>query len=97
MLFDCLSIEDDVFIGPGVIFANHKYPCSNRSGDRFSEYPTTHILKGASIGAGSVIMPGLVIGEQSTIGAGSVVTRDVAPSDIAMGNPARTKAKKLLA
>lgn len=82
-----VTIEDDVFIGPRVTFTNDKHPPS----DDWSE---TLVKKGASIGAGAVILPGITIGENSMIGAGSVVTKDIPPNVVACGNPARVKAGK---
>lgn len=82
-----VTIEDDVFIGPRVTFTNDKHPPS----DNWSE---TIIKKGASIGAGAVILPGVTIGENAKIGAGSVVTKDIPPNVVACGNPARIKAGK---
>lgn len=85
-IWDGLRIEDDVFIGPNVTFTNDRYPRSKRYPEHF---PTTTIGRGASIGGGAVILPGLTIGEQALIGAGAVVTRDVPPRAILVGNPAR--------
>ncbi|WP_289769694.1 acyltransferase, partial [Helicobacter bilis] len=73
-VWDGLRIEDNVFIGPNVSFTNDKYPRSKRYP---SEFLRTTIKKGASIGAGAVILPGITIGENALIGAGSVVTKDV--------------------
>ena len=78
-------IEDDVFIGPNVTFTNDKYP---RAKGSWRLLPT-RVKRGASIGAGSVILPGLTIGENSIIGAGAVVTSDVPDNAIVFGNPAR--------
>ncbi|NVK50388.1 MAG: N-acetyltransferase [Cyclobacteriaceae bacterium] len=85
-LWDGLTIEDDVFIGPNVTFTNDKYP---RSKQYPEEFQRTVIKKGASIGAASVILGGCTIGENSMIGAGSLVTRDVPPNTLVMGRPAR--------
>ena len=79
-----VTIEDDVFIGPHVTFTNDKYP---RVGAKW-ELLKTVIRKGASIGAGSVILP-ITIGENSLIGAGSVVTKDVPDNVLVRGNPAK--------
>ena len=78
-------IEDDVFIGPNVTFTNDKYP--KVSGEW--ELLETRVKKGASIGAGAVILPGIEIGENANIGAGSVVTHSVPSSTVVVGNPAR--------
>ncbi len=85
-LWDGVRIEDDVFIGPNVTFTNDKFPRSKVWPESF---PQTTIQRGASIGGGAVILPGIVIGEHAMIGAGAVVTRDVPPCAIVVGNPAR--------
>lgn len=85
-LWDGLVVEDDVFIGPNVTFSNDKYP---RSGNRPARFAKTLIRKGASIGAGAVILPGITIGEKAMVGAGAVVTRDVPAGATVIGNPAR--------
>lgn len=85
-LWDGITIEDDVFIGPNVTFTNDKYPRSKN--DKY-ELSKTIVKKGASIGGGSVILPGLVIGENALIGAGSVVTSNVKANSLVFGNPAR--------
>ena len=74
-------IEDDVFVGPQVITLNDKL----LGGDM--AYP--RICRGAKIGGGSVILPGVTIGENAIVGAGSVVTSDVAAGTTVFGNPAR--------
>jgi UDP-2-acetamido-3-amino-2,3-dideoxy-glucuronate N-acetyltransferase len=84
-LWDGLRIEDDVFIGPCATFTNDRWP---RSKQPF-QAPTTTIRRGASIGAGAVILPGLTIGERSMVGAGAVVTKDVPSGAVVAGNPAR--------
>lgn len=89
-LWDGLRIEDDVFIGPNVTFTNDKYPRSKCWPESF---PITTVCKRASIGGGAVILPGILIGENAMIGAGSVVTRDVPPGTIVVGNPARSIGK----
>lgn len=73
-LWDGIRIEDNVFIGPNVSFTNDKYPRSKRYPNKFLQ---TVIKKGASIGAGAVILPGITIGEYALIGAGAIVTKDV--------------------
>lgn len=90
LIYDGVRISEDVFIGPGVIFANDKYPKSKRYLDK---YPNTIIKKGVSIGAGSIILPGITIGENTLIGAGSVVTKSVPSNCKAYGNPADIKSK----
>lgn len=87
-LFDGISLEDNVFLGPNVTFTNDKKP---RSKVYPTELPRTLIKRGASIGGGAVILPGITIGENAMIGAGAVVTRDVPSNTIIYGNPARAK------
>lgn len=87
-------IEDEVFIGPQVTFTNDKYPkATTESGElkKSEDWKISKIVvKGrASIGAGAVILPGVTIGENSIIGAGAVVTKDVPPNKIVIGNPAK--------
>ena len=78
-------IEDNVFIGPNVTFTNDKFP---RAQGQWKLLPTI-VKKGASIGANSVIVPGVTIGENALVGAGSVVTKNVPPNSVVVGNPAR--------
>lgn len=85
-LWDGLRAEDDVFIGPNATFTNDPFPRSKRNLD---VYPRTTLRAGCSIGAGAIILPGLTIGAGAMIAAGAVVTRDVPPHAIVMGNPAR--------
>lgn len=85
-LWDGLRIEDDVFIGPNATFTNDAFPRSAQKPERFLN---TFLRKGASIGANATILPGLTIGEQVMVGAGAVVTRDVPPNAVVVGNPAR--------
>jgi acetyltransferase-like isoleucine patch superfamily enzyme len=79
-----VTIGDDVFIGPHVCFTNDKYPPSKDYGKNM-----TIVEDSASIGAGSVILPGIRIGHHAKVGAGSVVTHDVPPRATVWGNPAR--------
>lgn len=84
-LWDGIRIEDDAFIGPNVTFTNDIFP---RSKQYQEKYLQTCIRKGASIGANATILPGITIGRNAMIGAGAVVTKDVPPNAIAVGNPA---------
>jgi len=85
-LWDGLRVGNDVFLGPNVTFTNDLFP---RSKQAPKAIPQTVIEDGASIGANSTLLPGLRLGRQALVGAGSVVTRDVPPGAIVMGNPAR--------
>lgn len=85
-VWDGIRLEDDVFVGPNVTFTNDRFPRSKTYPGKFLE---TRIERGASIGAGAVILPGIVVGLGAMVGAGSVVTRNVPPHAIVIGNPAR--------
>jgi acetyltransferase-like isoleucine patch superfamily enzyme/dTDP-4-dehydrorhamnose 3,5-epimerase-like enzyme len=84
-LWDGTTVEDDVFIGPNATFTNDPFPRSRRMR---RPTPRTVIRRGASIGAGATILPGLVVGENAMVGAGAVVVRSVPPNAIVVGNPA---------
>jgi acetyltransferase-like isoleucine patch superfamily enzyme len=89
-----VTIEDNVFIGHGVMFINDSYPrATTADGGLQTEkdwhVETTTVKRGASIGSGATILSKVVIGENAIVGAGSVVTRDVPPNTIVAGNPAR--------
>lgn len=81
--------EDDVFLGPSMVFTNVTNPRS--AVNRKSEYKKTLVRKGASIGANATIICGIEIGEYAFIAAGAVVTKDVPAYALVMGNPARQK------
>jgi len=85
-IYDGITIEDNVFLGPHVTFTNDKKP---RSKVRTSLFLDTLIRKGASIGAGAIILPGVTIGENALVGAGAIVTKDVPANAIVMGDAAR--------
>jgi len=86
-LYTGLECEDDVFLGPSVVFTNILNPRSAIV--RRDNYLKTQIRKGASLGANSTILCGIEIGEYALIGAGAVVTKDVKPYALVIGNPAR--------
>ncbi len=88
-----VHIEDNVFVGHNVTFINDKYPHSTtKSGELQTETDwkvvETFVKKGSSIGSSSTILCGVTIGENSIIGAGAVVTKDVSPGTIVVGVPA---------
>jgi acetyltransferase-like isoleucine patch superfamily enzyme len=85
-LWDGVTLEDDVFVGPNATFTNDLHPRSRNAAATL--LPTT-VKKGASIGANATILPGLTIGEGAMVGAGAVVTMDVPPRTLVVGNPAR--------
>lgn len=85
-IWDGVTIEDDVFVGPNVTFTNDKYPKSKNTAFKLEN---TIVCKGASIGGGAVLLPGLRIGVGATIGAGAVVTKDVRDYGVVLGNPAK--------
>jgi UDP-2-acetamido-3-amino-2,3-dideoxy-glucuronate N-acetyltransferase len=85
-LWDGISLEDDVFVGPNVTFVNDKYPRSKQYPDAFQR---TTICEGASLGANATILGGITIHKKALVGAGSVVTKDVPPYTLVIGNPAR--------
>ena len=81
-----VTVEDDVFLGPSMTFTNDMYPRSFNATWKITE---TLVKKGASIGANATIRCGITIGEYATVGAGSVVTKDVPSQALVVGNPAR--------
>ncbi len=89
-----VTIEDDVFIGHGVMFTNDKFPASTnpdgslKTAADWEQLPTL-IKRGAAIGSNVTILPGITIGEGALVGAGSVVTKDVEAKTVVVGNPAR--------
>lgn len=85
-LWDGVTLEDDVFVGPNATFTNDPFPRSKQYPESFAR---TVVRKGASIGANATILPGLTVGQCAMIGAGTVVTKDVPPFAIVVGNPAR--------
>ena len=88
-----VTIEDNVFVGHGVMFINDSYPRATAGGNLQTEadwkVEKTIIKKGASIGSGATILSNLCIGENAIVGAGAVVTKDVPPNTIVAGNPAK--------
>ena len=84
-LVDGMRIEDDVFIGPHAVFTNDSFP---RSRQPF-QCESMVLGIGSSIGAGAILLPGVSVGEGAMVGAGAVVTSDVPPFTVVIGNPAR--------
>lgn len=86
-----ITIDDEVFVGHGVMFINDKYPQAASQGKMLDENDwqvvPTQVAKGASIGSGCQILCGISIGKHALIGAGTVVTRDVPPYSVVAGNP----------
>ena len=89
-IWDGIEIEDDVFIGANVTFTNDKYPKSKNPDWTLLK---TKVCKGASIGAGSTILPGITIGRNAVVGAGSVVTKSIPDNELWLGNPEKKKKK----
>jgi len=84
-LWDGITIEDNVQIGPNVTFTNDKYPRARKT----FELQKTLIKRNASIGAASTILGGVTIGENSMVGAGSLVTKDIPDNELWLGAPAK--------
>jgi len=86
-IYTGVIIEDDVFLGPSMVFTNVLNPRSII--ERKNEYKQTIVKRGATIGANATIICGIIIGEYAFIGAGAVVTKNVKPYALVVGNPAR--------
>lgn len=84
-IWDGVTLEDYVQLGANVTFTNDKYPRSKHS----FELQLILVKRNASIGAGTVILGGITIGENAMVGAGSVVTKDIPANELWVGNPAR--------
>ena len=84
-----VTLEDDVFCGPSMVFTNVINPRSHVN--RKDEYKTTLVKRGASIGANATIVCGVTLGEYCFIGAGAVVTKNIAPYELITGNPGRMR------
>ncbi len=85
-LWNGVRLEDGVFVGPNATFTNDRFPRSRRPPEAFA---VTTVAQGASIGANATILPGVTIGRGAMVGAGTVVTSDLPPKLVAVGNPAR--------
>jgi len=89
-----VTIEDEVFVGHGVMFINDRLPRATVAGgglqsEKDWKVVPTRVCRGASIGSGAAILCGITIGERALVGAGAVVTKDVAPDTTVAGVPAR--------
>ena len=92
-VYEGVELEDYVFCGPSMVFTNVKLPRSEFPQNQSKDYLKTHVKKSASIGANATIVCGVTIGEYSLIGSGAVVTKDVPPFTLVVGNPARVVGK----
>jgi len=92
-----VHIADDVFVGHGVMFINDRFPRATKDGKLQTAADwkciETHVEQGASIGSGAVVLCGVTIGARAMVGAGAVVTKNVAADEIVVGVPARTLAQ----
>ncbi|MDH4208294.1 MAG: N-acetyltransferase [Anaerolineae bacterium] len=93
-IYHGVTLEDGVFVGPGACLTNDKHPraitpAGELKGDEDWQVESITVKRGASVGAGAVILPGVVIGRFSMVGAGAVVTKDVPDHGLVQGNPAR--------
>jgi acetyltransferase-like isoleucine patch superfamily enzyme len=93
-----VTIEDEVFVGHGVMFINDRYPRATSKGrlqtDADWQVVPTRVRRGASIGSGAVVLCGLTIGARALVGAGAVVTQDVPDDAVVAGVPARVRASE---
>lgn len=90
-----VTLEDEVFVGHGVMFTNDRFPrATNAAGELQGEddwvCEPTLIRRGVSVGSGATLLCGITVGENATIGAGSVVTKDIPANATVVGNPARS-------
>ena len=86
-IYEGVEIEDDVFLGPSMVFTNVSTPRSHVS--RKDQFEETRVKRGATIGANVTLVCGNTVGEYAFVGAGSVVTRDVPAHALVVGNPAK--------
>lgn len=93
LIYEGVTLEDNVFLGPNTVTTNDFNPRVGGDWKNDGRFKKTLFKKGCSIGANSVIVCGVTIGENSLVGAGSVVTKDVLPNCLVFGNPAKLKKK----
>lgn len=88
LVWDRVTVEDDVFLGPNAVFTNDLRPRSGSFKRRAEQWSDTLVRKGATVGAGATVVCGVTLGEYCMVGAGAVVTRDVASYALVVGSPA---------
>jgi UDP-2-acetamido-3-amino-2,3-dideoxy-glucuronate N-acetyltransferase len=88
-VYNGVALEDDVFVGPNAVFTNDLIPRAGRFKGSAADFLPTRVRMGASIGANATIVCGHEVGSYALVGAGAVVTRDVPPYAVVVGNPAR--------
>jgi UDP-2-acetamido-3-amino-2,3-dideoxy-glucuronate N-acetyltransferase len=91
LIYEGVTLEDDIFLGPNTVTTNDFIPRVEGDWKNDGRFRKTLFKKGCSIGANSVIICGVTIGENSLVGAGSVVTKDIPNNSLAYGNPAKIK------
>jgi len=91
LIYEGVTLEDDIFLGPNTVTTNDFIPRVGGDWKNDGRFRKTLFKKGCSIGANSVIICGVTIGENSLVGAGSVVTKDIPNNSLAYGNPAKIK------
>lgn len=94
-----VRIEDEVFVGHGVVFVNDRYPRATTEGGELQTRDDWFLLetvveRRASLGSGAIVLGGIRVGEGAVVGAGAVVTKDVAPGAVVAGSPARVLAAR---
>jgi len=90
-IYEGVTLEDDVFCGPSMVFTNVMTPRCAFPRNTGSDFATTLVRRGASIGANATIICGVTIGHHALVGAGAVVTKDVPDYAVMVGNPARQR------